>query len=48
MNISVLVSDEVSGWNPLLTSLLHLEEKLEELGIVYLDEQAIYVEANWS
>jgi len=38
------VGDEVSGWNPFLTSLLHLAEQLEELGIVYADGQAVYVE----
>jgi hypothetical protein len=39
-----MVGDEVSGWNPFLASLLHLAEQLEELGIVYADGQAIYVE----
>jgi hypothetical protein len=38
------VGDEVPGWNPFLNSLLHLAEQLEELGIVYADGQATYVE----
>lgn len=41
------VGDEVARWNPLLTSLVHLSEELEELGIVYTEEQAIYIETNW-
>ncbi len=39
------MGDEVPGWNPFLDSLLHLTEKLEEIGIVYADGQAVYIEA---
>ena len=39
-----MVGDEVSGWNPFLNSLLYLIGQLEELGVVYADEQATYVE----
>ena len=39
------MGDEVSGWNPFLTSLLHLSEQLEELGIVYAEGEAAYVES---
>jgi hypothetical protein len=46
--VLILVGDEVSGWNPFLTSLLHLSEQLEELGVVYAEKQAIYVETKWS
>ena len=41
---SEMVGDEVSGWNPFLTSLLHLAEQLEKLGIVYAGGEAVYVE----
>jgi hypothetical protein len=40
-----LVGDEVSGWNPFLTSLVQLAEKLEGLGIVYAEGQATYIES---
>jgi hypothetical protein len=40
-----MVGDEVSGWNPFFTSLLHLTEKLEELGVVYAEGEAVYIEA---
>jgi len=39
-----MVGDEVSSWNPFFNSLLHLAEQLEELGIMYFDEQTIYLE----
>jgi hypothetical protein len=39
-----MVGDEVSRWNPFLTSLVHLARKLEELGIVYTAGEAVYVE----
>jgi hypothetical protein len=38
------VGDEVVGWNPLLPSLIILAEKLEELGLVYHDGTASYIE----
>jgi len=38
------VGDEAFGWNPFLISLLHLAEQLEELGIVYAEGEAMYVE----
>jgi len=41
-----MVGDEVSGWNPFLISLLHIAEQLEELGIVYAEGEAVYVEAD--
>ena len=39
------MGDGVSGWNPLLASLLHLSEKLEEFGIVYAEGKAVYAES---
>jgi hypothetical protein len=39
-----VVEDEVFGWNPFLTSLLQLTEKLEELGVVYAEGEAVYIE----
>lgn len=41
-----MVGDEVAGWNPFLNSLLRLSEELEELGIVYTNDEAVYVEAD--
>jgi hypothetical protein len=38
------VGDEASGWNPFLNSLLHLAEQLEELGIIYAEGEATYIE----
>jgi hypothetical protein len=35
-----MVGDEVSGWDLFFTSLLHLTEQLEELGIVYADDES--------
>ncbi len=37
-----MVGDEVPGWNPFLDSLLHLTEKLEEIGIVYTGGEVAY------
>lgn len=37
----MLVGDEASSW---LTAYLQLAEQLEELGIVYAEGQAVYVE----
>lgn len=45
---TLMVGDEVSGWNPFLSSMIHLANQLEELGVVYAEKQAIYVEANRS
>jgi hypothetical protein len=39
-----MVGSEVVGWNPLLHSLVILAEKLEELGLVYHDSTASYIE----
>lgn len=39
------MGDEVSEWNPFFNSLLHLAEQLEDLGIVYADGEAVYIEA---
>jgi hypothetical protein len=38
------VGDEVIGWNSFLKSLIDLGEKLEEVGLVYVDSQVIYIE----
>jgi hypothetical protein len=40
-----MVGSEVVGWNPLLSSLVTLAEQLEELGLVYHDGTASYIEA---
>jgi hypothetical protein len=44
ISVSIMVGDEVSGWNPLLNSLLCLAEQLEELGVVYAKGKTVYVE----
>jgi hypothetical protein len=41
---NTLVGDEVIGWNSFLKSLIDLGEKLEEVGLVYVDSQVIYIE----
>jgi hypothetical protein len=39
-----MVGDESLGWNPFLKSLVDLSNQLEELGIVYADGKASYIE----
>jgi hypothetical protein len=39
-----MVGDEVVGWNHLLSSLITLAEKLEELGLIYHNGTASYIE----
>jgi len=40
-----MVGSEVVGWNRLLPSLTTLAEQLEELGLVYYNGSASYVES---
>jgi len=35
----------VVEWNPFIKSIIELSEDLEELGIVYADGKATYIEA---
>ena len=39
-----MVGDESPRWNTILSSLLILGEKLEELGLVYYDTKVSYAE----
>lgn len=44
MHKQIMVDDWVDGWTPFLRNLIDLVEELEELGVVYANNQASYIE----